>query len=146
MRQFLVNSLFEIAVRARKSPWIETQETSLRRFSSLSGLVRARGLKLSGSVHFNEKNVRARKSPWIETIQKTWSLMFLTSGLVRARGLKLEVVLIAGHEILSGLVRARGLKHETEFYEVQHSVRARKSPWIETYIDTPIQFLPSQGP
>ena len=50
MRQFLANSLFEIAVRARKSPRIETDM-----FSSLSpiiksGLVRARGLKPSAKA------------------------------------------------------------------------------------------------
>ena len=46
MRQFLANSLFGIAVRARKSPWIETEKTQHVFF-----------------VGF----VRARKSPWIET-------------------------------------------------------------------------------
>ena len=45
MRQFLVNSLFEIAVRARKSPWIETIKSTLGFGRNLSGLVRARGLK-----------------------------------------------------------------------------------------------------
>ena len=45
MRQFLVNSLFEIAVRARKSPWIETPNTRKNATRAMSGLVRARGLK-----------------------------------------------------------------------------------------------------
>ena len=46
MRQFLVNSLFEIAVRARKSPWIETVSLRIDAGDYPSGLVRARGLKL----------------------------------------------------------------------------------------------------
>ena len=45
MRQFLVNSLFEIAVRARKSPWIETLGSIITNAPEMSGLVRARGLK-----------------------------------------------------------------------------------------------------
>ena len=67
MRQFLANSLFEIAVRARKSPWIETIYFAFHVFPQLSGLVRARGLKLSNDTYRVIVVVRARKSPWIET-------------------------------------------------------------------------------
>ena len=35
---------------------------------------------------------------------------------------------------LSGLVRARGLKHSYQLKQLLSAVRARKSPWIETYL------------
>ena len=71
MRQFLVNSLFEIAVRARKSPWIETLHLSPVAVAT---------------------SVRARKSPWIETLESLRNGPKSMSGLVRARGLKLYIV------------------------------------------------------
>ena len=97
-------------VRARKSPWIETDGERSATRSPPSGLVRARGLKLefldmkgvevsSGLVRARGLKlvflilaavliVRARKSPWIETIPKGMDIDAYTSGLVRARGLK----------------------------------------------------------
>ena len=54
MRQFLVNSLFEIAVRARKSPWIETHSNPEADTEGMSGLVRARGLKHTVTVDVAE--------------------------------------------------------------------------------------------
>ena len=68
MRQFLANSLFGIAVRARKSPWIETRIYWMLYIRIASGLVRARGLKLTDVTIPWPKDVRARKSPWIETV------------------------------------------------------------------------------
>ena len=56
MRQFLVNSLFEIAVRARKSPWIETRSAVRSAHAEMSGLVRARGLK-HGIISKTPQNV-----------------------------------------------------------------------------------------
>ena len=88
MRQFLANSLFEIAVRARKSPWIETNKFKPKEGWVLSGLVRARGLKHSLWRKNQNKIVRARKSPWIETLKHTALSVHSLSGLVRARGLK----------------------------------------------------------
>ena len=82
MRQFLANSLFGIAVRARKSPWIETVDTLIL-----------------GCTHY----VRARKSPWIETLVKRDLARLPLSGLVRARGLKLRSRSYA----MAGGVRAR---------------------------------------
>ena len=111
MRQFLVNSLFEIAVRARKSPWIETEDDGSVHISAGSGLVRARGLKLSTITH---------------------SIRWDMSGLVRARGLKPDVPPSHCNRIRSGLVRARGLKPITLLAVSIYHVRARKSPWIET--------------
>ena len=90
MRQFLANSLFGIAVRARKSPWIETTSFRISLLLSRSGLVRARGLKL-------------------------------VSGVAKSVG------------AMSGLVRARGLKQIIATWRTLAYVRARKSPWIETY-------------
>ena len=68
MRQFLANSLFEIAVRARKSPWIETDIGRSREKPIGSGLVRARGLKPFTTIPVTANSVRARKSPRIETM------------------------------------------------------------------------------
>ena len=68
MRQFLANSLFEIAVRARKSPRIETIASVRYEGTERSGLVRARGLKLFILLNFGHLWVRARKSPRIETL------------------------------------------------------------------------------
>ena len=56
------------------------------------------------------------------------------SGLVRARGLKLSGHRLFDRPVMSGLVRARGLKHMTFDSVGSLSVRARKSPWIETYL------------
>ena len=64
----------EIAVRARKSPWIETVSDLSMEHSPKSGLVRARGLKLSGSLEDFEFAVRARKSPWIETLANAFNI------------------------------------------------------------------------
>ena len=89
MRQFLVNSLFEIAVRARKSPWIETAAALKMCCRFTSGLVRARGLK---------RNKRYQGP------------IIITSGLVRARGLKRHRFEDVADRLSSGLVRARGLK------------------------------------
>ena len=88
MRQFLANSLFEIAVRARKSPWIETSQTAHFPGTGWSGLVRARGLKLHIWLPVLAMPVRARKSPWIETSRSGATIRRTMSGLVRARGLK----------------------------------------------------------
>ena len=55
-------------VRARKSPWIETGIIGRMFQTAQSGLVRARGLKPEGRDHKKEADVRARKSPWIETL------------------------------------------------------------------------------
>ena len=55
------------AVRARKSPWIETRGTEEIAQETLSGLVRARGLKHLKLDNYRRIAVRARKSPWIET-------------------------------------------------------------------------------
>jgi len=74
--------LFEIAVRARKSPWIETPMCLIIPSILTSGLVRARGLKQTAPKEAPE---------------------FLRSGLVRARGLKLESIL----DITICIVRAR---------------------------------------
>ena len=76
-------------VRARKSPWIETQRNTHVIEPFRSGLVRARGLK---------QTIEFRKySP-------------LPSGLVRARGLKQKKTTRQAWDKKSGLVRARGLK------------------------------------
>ena len=75
-------------VRARKSPWIETEFVAT--------------VEVGG--------VRARKSPWIETLGSIITNAPEMSGLVRARGLKQTDILDAAVEQLSGLVRARGLK------------------------------------
>ena len=56
-----------IFVRARKSPWIETEWRLM-------------------DAEFNA--VRARKSPWIETDKQNGTDIMSLSGLVRARGLK----------------------------------------------------------
>ena len=88
MRQFLANSLFEIAVRARKSPWIETISPVLYCQLVPSGLVRARGLKRNVMKTQVDLHVRARKSPWIETSVPLNRTHPGSSGLVRARGLK----------------------------------------------------------
>ena len=80
MRQFLVNSLFEIAVRARKSPWIETRKKQRIQNGFLSGLVRARGLKLQGLSGSRLQYVRARKSPWIETYRLFFSEKYYGQG------------------------------------------------------------------
>ncbi len=54
-------------VRARKSPWIETAMKRITASRSVSGLVRARGLKHIALGAKENAEVRARKSPWIET-------------------------------------------------------------------------------
>ena len=101
----------------------------------MSGLVRARGLKLNGSSDPQSNLVRARKSPWIETACSFIIFSPSLSGLVRARGLKLFLYALADDEKLSGLVRARGLKPEGKLIsEIHIEVRARKSPWIETIL------------
>ena len=56
-----------VPVRARKSPWIETQNTWVWGDLDQSGLVRARGLKRTVTDGPDSNTVRARKSPWIET-------------------------------------------------------------------------------
>ena len=76
----------------------------------MSGLVRARGLKLVTAAPVTVVPVRARKSPWIETSPASTLRDTDPSGLVRARGLKL-------YEAIERLKK---------------EVRARKSPWIET--------------
>ena len=78
----------------------------------MSGLVRARGLK-----------------PFAVSRVLCGSL----SGLVRARGLKLIRRPGECFHSLSGLVRARGLKLKIAGHITEVEVRARKSPWIETY-------------
>ena len=80
------------------------------------------------------EKVRARKSPWIETKIDDWVQHFKESGLVRARGLKHGCIFMKTSEVLSGLVRARGLKHLCMWVFRGRTVRARKSPWIETFI------------
>ena len=110
MRQFLANSLFEIAVRARKSPWIETEHDNSYRSDPMSGLVRARGLKHRVRKIRKIDPVRARKSPWIETVNLFFGFIRLLSGLVRARGLKRSEADGGARPSESGLVRARGLK------------------------------------
>ena len=149
MRQFLANSLFEIAVRARKSPWIETSANTRLPFSIH---VRARKSPWIETCLLRRPPfsvlVRARKSPWIETVEREEAFNLEESGLVRARGLKLRTTSRASRCTLSGLVRARGLKHRDckclsfparglkQIIDLKIgllSVRARKSPWIETY-------------
>ena len=92
MRQFLANSLFEIAVRARKSPWIETDMLCWIR-SDLC--VRARKSPWIETCQITDlcriNPVRARKSPWIETLSGHNLFSIQLSGLVRARGLKLYI-------------------------------------------------------
>ena len=61
-------SVSVLSVRARKSPWIETNQTYTQVVARSSGLVRARGLKLTTLWKSLSFPVRARKSPWIETI------------------------------------------------------------------------------
>ena len=58
--------------------------------------------------------------------------MSKSSGLVRARGLKRSAQCNSIDLTMSGLVRARGLKHLTVNTTFEQTVRARKSPWIET--------------
>ena len=57
-------------VRARKSPWIETE---------------------NASDYQPDSKVRARKSPWIETVSHASLVYSVQSGLVRARGLKQDL-------------------------------------------------------
>ena len=57
-------------------------------FPAVSGLVRARGLKLNEMLLVMLDEVRARKSPWIETDIDSSKDAATVSGLVRARGLK----------------------------------------------------------
>ena len=57
-------------VRARKSPWIETQIWIGEKKKPESGLVRARGLKQFPDRAGGRRSVRARKSLWIETITR----------------------------------------------------------------------------
>ena len=54
----------------------------------MSGLVRARGLKLASTTSQIASSVRARKSPRIETEIADQLGVLYQSGLVRARGLK----------------------------------------------------------
>ena len=82
----------------------------------MSGLVRARGLKLELHKNTPPSKVRARKSPWIETIDNLVIVWYDSSGLVRARGLKLISASEGADGKLSGLVRARGLKQRAEIY------------------------------
>ena len=80
MRQFLVNSLFEIAVRARKSPWIETFNAGQM---IVTDSVRARKspwIETNVNRFFNNFCVRARKSPWIETRRNRHRLKVLCQG------------------------------------------------------------------
>ena len=133
MRQFLANSLFEIAVRARKSPWIETSANTRLPFSIH---VRARKSPWIETCLLRRPPfsvlVRARKSPWIETVEREEAFNLEESGLVRARGLKLRTTSRASRCTLSGLVRARGLKPKFKYFlGGLLFVRARKSPWIE---------------
>ena len=133
MRQFLANSLFEIAVRARKSPWIETSSRQGRKDHSPSGLVRARGLKPSVSSCYKSHAVRARKSPWIETRCITPSSV---RPEVRARKSPWIETRNTWRDLEVTYVRARKSPWiETNLTAARittHFVRARKSPWIET--------------
>ena len=99
----------------------------------MSGLVRARGLKrqTAGLIGWGRTSglVRARG---LKQIGLDCPVNRYGSGLVRARGLKL-ITLIEKHTApLSGLVRARGLKLRMKMTVPSITVRARKSPWIET--------------
>ena len=71
-----------VCVRARKSPWIETNTSLENAATSSSGLVRARGLKRNTKSVASVFSVRARKSPWIETGQR---LRNSVPSFVRAR-------------------------------------------------------------
>ena len=91
-----------MCVRARKSPWIETFPDRYLSVLMQSGLVRARGLKLSLSLSAAAIYVRARKSPWIETMIDQNKQHSEESGLVRARGLKLVI------EAVNARIRRQG--------------------------------------
>ena len=99
---FRICSCMPSIVRARKSPWIETFTFPQAVLAVLSGLVRARGLKPSAPARFRRSRVRARKSPWIETRERAYGAVFFM-------------------------------------------VRARKSPWIETRIPTWDDMCVRQG-
>ena len=81
-----------LAVRARKSPWIETWYPLHRHKPSRVRARKSPWIETEGGMDFEAIfKVRARKSPWIETDIGRSREKPIGSGLVRARGLKLDV-------------------------------------------------------